>query len=317
MFLSVLLSDLPVEIIHISIYNFLLLEDFKTLDSAITNKILRNVYLQSLHHFVYKWNGDRKFSYSTLLWVTLKHFSMKQLILQSKSIDNKILAIIKSMKDLHVLNISKPINICGHCNKHSNTGLLACSQCKRVVYCNESCQKSAWKDHKKLCQPSPSDSKKFVEKLIEDNAAVEQGQERNLQVLNLQKCPVSDALVAKLTYKCPLLHTINLDDSAITDQTVLMLATTCRLLHTLSINNCKAITEKPIIKLAQLCPYLRNISVDGCKITNAAIVAIATHCPALRMISCKQCKITDKAIITVAKNCTEILSINCLFLSLH
>lgn len=40
---------------------------------------------------------------------------------------------------------------CGNCN-HVDDGLMLCSRCQCLYYCNEDCQKADWKRHKKYCE---------------------------------------------------------------------------------------------------------------------------------------------------------------------
>ena len=40
---------------------------------------------------------------------------------------------------------------CGHCSE-ARDSLLKCSACGSVGYCNQSCQKADWKNHKKVCR---------------------------------------------------------------------------------------------------------------------------------------------------------------------
>ena len=40
--------------------------------------------------------------------------------------------------------------ICAACGNDAAT--RRCTRCKDVAYCNKSCQKSDWKEHKKTCQ---------------------------------------------------------------------------------------------------------------------------------------------------------------------
>eukprot|EP01065_Artemidia_motanka_P052575 TRINITY_DN9535_c0_g1_i1.p1 TRINITY_DN9535_c0_g1~~TRINITY_DN9535_c0_g1_i1.p1 ORF type:complete len:465 (+),score=113.26 TRINITY_DN9535_c0_g1_i1:67-1395(+) len=49
---------------------------------------------------------------------------------------------------------SCPSTYCAACGK-AGSDLVRCSQCKRVVYCDEVCQRSGWKSHKADCKRSP------------------------------------------------------------------------------------------------------------------------------------------------------------------
>ncbi len=44
---------------------------------------------------------------------------------------------------------------CGHCGRTDVPGSKYCSQCKAVWFCNEQCQKQAWKEHQKHCHAPP------------------------------------------------------------------------------------------------------------------------------------------------------------------
>ncbi len=44
---------------------------------------------------------------------------------------------------------------CNWCRKKQSQGLLACSRCKKVLYCGSECQKADWSNHKKQCSPNP------------------------------------------------------------------------------------------------------------------------------------------------------------------
>ncbi|TIA45510.1 hypothetical protein D6C79_05640 [Aureobasidium pullulans] len=43
------------------------------------------------------------------------------------------------------------MDVCGHC-RTIKPGLKACTRCEKVKYCNHTCQKAAWKTHKKECK---------------------------------------------------------------------------------------------------------------------------------------------------------------------
>lgn len=43
------------------------------------------------------------------------------------------------------------MDACGHC-RTIKPGLKACTRCEKVKYCNHTCQKAAWKTHKKECK---------------------------------------------------------------------------------------------------------------------------------------------------------------------
>lgn len=51
--------------------------------------------------------------------------------------------------------VQKPIekvqHHCESCNKEMAERVLLCAGCKKVAYCNKTCQKSHWKQHKKIC----------------------------------------------------------------------------------------------------------------------------------------------------------------------
>lgn len=48
---------------------------------------------------------------------------------------------------------TNPHQRCGHCAKMGDN-LLRCSRCKNSWYCNKECQRTAWKQHKKVCYQS-------------------------------------------------------------------------------------------------------------------------------------------------------------------
>lgn len=48
--------------------------------------------------------------------------------------------------------ISYGTNSCKRCGKTDN--LKSCGACKKVKYCGTTCQKSDWKEHKKVCNKS-------------------------------------------------------------------------------------------------------------------------------------------------------------------
>lgn len=57
---------------------------------------------------------------------------------------------------------SEKIRHCESCGKELTERVLVCAGCKTVAYCDPTCQRSHWKDHKKTCsyaQKKTSDSK--------------------------------------------------------------------------------------------------------------------------------------------------------------
>ena len=41
--------------------------------------------------------------------------------------------------------------MCSSCGESNEEKLMQCSQCKTTYYCNRTCQKSHWKEHRKVC----------------------------------------------------------------------------------------------------------------------------------------------------------------------
>ena len=78
------------------------------------------------------------------------------------------------------------VKVCGNCNAESPS--FNCSRCKEISYCNETCQRSAWKAHKEFCLPhgisnpfggSRADLKKLVVPPPHDDEAVCQFEDEN------------------------------------------------------------------------------------------------------------------------------------------
>ena len=44
--------------------------------------------------------------------------------------------------------------LCDKCGQSSGA-MRKCGQCRKVHYCSAACQKEAWKDHKRVCEPKP------------------------------------------------------------------------------------------------------------------------------------------------------------------
>lgn len=51
----------------------------------------------------------------------------------------------------YVQKPSEKVHHCESCNKEMAERVLLCAGCKKVAYCNRACQKSHWKQHKKIC----------------------------------------------------------------------------------------------------------------------------------------------------------------------
>lgn len=51
----------------------------------------------------------------------------------------------------YVQKPSEKVHHCESCNKEMAERVLLCAGCKKVAYCNRTCQKSHWKQHKKIC----------------------------------------------------------------------------------------------------------------------------------------------------------------------
>ena len=78
------------------------------------------------------------------------------------------------------------VKVCGQCK--AENARFSCSRCKEISYCNEMCQRSAWKAHKEFCLPhdisnpfggNRDDLKKLVAQLPEDNEGVCQFEDEN------------------------------------------------------------------------------------------------------------------------------------------
>ena len=78
-----------------------------------------------------------------------------------ESADAEAKAQLKRMKKLNLLDdlgrkeykdIKK--KRCGHCECEETPVMKfsVCSSCRKVAYCNEICQRSAWPDHKAYCR---------------------------------------------------------------------------------------------------------------------------------------------------------------------
>ena len=63
-------------------------------------------------------------------------------------------------KDSHV----KKCDSCGKVGEIGGTSLLTCSRCRMKYYCNATCQKKAWPEHKKHCAAPQQTQKKQTQK---------------------------------------------------------------------------------------------------------------------------------------------------------
>ena len=52
----------------------------------------------------------------------------------------------------------KTARTCGSCDRALSDRILFCAGCKKVPYCNSTCQKAHWKEHKKMCSYSKKDT---------------------------------------------------------------------------------------------------------------------------------------------------------------
>ena len=49
------------------------------------------------------------------------------------------------------LERDKSVRVCAACDKQLNERVMLCAGCKKVAYCDSTCQKAHWKQHKKTC----------------------------------------------------------------------------------------------------------------------------------------------------------------------
>jgi hypothetical protein len=59
----------------------------------------------------------------------------------------------QELKNLFAKTFTGDIRLCSYCNttENSHKKLLRCTQCKVALYCNTTCQKNHWKEHKTVC----------------------------------------------------------------------------------------------------------------------------------------------------------------------
>jgi len=56
---------------------------------------------------------------------------------------------------------------CSYCGKVSDKALNKCSRCRVAEYCNATCQKAHWKDHKTECKKPETTAGVDVNKIID------------------------------------------------------------------------------------------------------------------------------------------------------
>ncbi|KAF7334488.1 MYND-type domain-containing protein [Mycena venus] len=88
---------------------------------------------------------------------------------------------------------------CSHCHKMNSSseerGLLRCSGCRRLAYCNNECQKADWRNHKAICQTLQL-VEKDIEATSEMAAAFPEAAQNDLKTLDRISVAHADQMVA-------------------------------------------------------------------------------------------------------------------------
>ncbi|KAJ6577871.1 hypothetical protein B0H19DRAFT_1121626 [Mycena capillaripes] len=88
---------------------------------------------------------------------------------------------------------------CSHCHKMISSsegrGLLKCSGCLRLEYCNNECQKADWQHHKAICQTIQL-VEKDTQATKEMAAAYPQGAQNDFETLDRISVAQADRMVA-------------------------------------------------------------------------------------------------------------------------
>jgi hypothetical protein len=218
----------------------LVLEDICRLDSAISNKKKRSVFLECLKCKYCFWIGDTNQDFSSQATFWLKKRSIKLRHLTCGRITNDIAMNIGSFgSSLHWLSVTN------------------------MTYD---------KDQIRI-------SKGFEGGNISDLGMVRLANGcPNLHTLQLVGChDITDIGVMTVTEKCPNLHTLNLDDCYnITNMSIVRVAESYPNLISINLSQLYFVTDISLIRLAENCPMLCSLFLLNCDgITDLGIIKVA------------------------------------------
>eukprot|EP00899_Mesostigma_viride_P015777 jgi/Mesvir1/241/Mv13584-RA.1 len=119
---------------------------------------------------------------------------------------------------------------------------------------------------------------------------------------------LTDASLEQLAQHCPQLQRLRADNSAVTDAGISAIVRRCPDLRLLEVNYSNGVTDASLMRLAEWCPALEYLGLSGLKlITDASIIAIARGCPALRGLDLSRSElVTDAALREVANGYNQL-----------
>lgn len=337
------LLDLPDELLLDVYSEWLFLEDFALLDTALCHVKRRKDFLRIISGFASPlFSTHRYIHVEDLEWSALKGLSLKNIdfyVYEDEDEPNVMLALhcIRStvlcdrLEEL-TLNNSGSVNefleeIAAKCFESIKT--LDLSYCDRVIdsVLVPKCSNFSKLQVLKVCGISTLTDTSII-KLVNGykrlkfldvseiylitDASISAVADMCpcLEVLKVNECPrITAASIIKVTEKCLRLQGLHLNHVEFIKDSFLhrITAGSARSLTTVSIGGNKNITDEALVGFVQSFPKLVYINIQDCpNITNQSIIAIAKECLVLRSLILSGCKLTDSAIEQLATHSTRL-----------
>eukprot|EP01041_Mallomonas_annulata_P010130 gene10130-21127_t len=322
------LHDLPECLLRSSFLVYLSFRDVCLLDTALTNKAMRSIFLQALNRF--QATPSSCLSFEVLLWISRRNMVIKDAFI-GRNIYQTTIAVLKSIL------IEKSITLVGvygqfeldYCNsmarelmssKKDITSPVETIDLRRCMYITDSAVVELLYRTSALSHIRFNDSTETI--ITDASIFVLSTHCQKLKSLQLRyNRYITDSSIIALSNNCLNLEYVDLCQCLyITDDSVNALAMNCKALIGLELDGCLSITDQSLLNLSKYCHTLETLNVNGCRrITDVGIAELATdfsingfipnnQITHLYLESCT--KITNFAIENIAHGCPALQSIN-------
>lgn len=285
--------NLPVRIWKLNIVPFLLLKYFPTLDSAVTNKMFREKYLNILRGFALQQKLTvRGGTVNMLQWFEHRKIVVSGLEMRGcvEIVDAALACFVNESPSLKTLEVTPHFDFPFSLDNFTN---------------------SLRNDKPNLLERMAADEVSIIDIGVITNLANRCPQLTSLS-LNAINSVVTDAEVNSLTVLCPSITKIsllrfalltcdaltsmasswttllelNVPGSRVSDRGVIAVVDACSLLEHLNICNCLEVTDASTQAACARCKSLRALHVSGCAaLTGLAFDTVHSACPLRRLVA--------------------------------
>jgi F-box and leucine-rich repeat protein 2/20 len=292
------------------ISNYLDVCSVNMLDTSISNRIERTLWLASLRFLNMESFHEFEHSSLSLRWLILRGVQTTKI--QIKPSDQRTIQESFDGIDIPLL-VYVDFSLCLHLSDDSISSLaLGCPHLKTLILRGCRIKDAAIEAVSKLCRDLTTLN---IDGCIELTGAclhyLADGcshlQDIDLRWMNEMR-PLD---LAALVRGCQDLHTVSLGSHLVTDNQLTALVTGCPNLLSLVLKVCSELTDDGLSAVGSSCLKLQSIDLYYCSLISDRGLVSLSHCQELRKINLKQCRrVTDYGMAALSSGCRNLQIMN-------